>query len=118
MSVTKLGINYISPLILLLFVFIIISSFFWIAAPQANAGAFLCTDLSCQSEEACLSLVFCCVGGGDECPKCFWTGSACLNSPPPIPTLNQWGTIIMAGVLGLFAVVGIFAMRRRSSVKS
>jgi hypothetical protein len=34
----------------------------------------------------------------------------------PIPTLNQWGMIITAGVLGLFAVIALFVMRRRRTV--
>jgi hypothetical protein len=36
----------------------------------------------------------------------------------PIPTLNQWGMIVMTGVLGLFAFIAIIAMRRRSAVTS
>ncbi len=31
----------------------------------------------------------------------------------PIPTLNEYGMIITAGVLGLLAVIGLFVMRRR-----
>jgi hypothetical protein len=31
----------------------------------------------------------------------------------PIPTLNEWGMIITAGVLGLLAVIGLFVIRRR-----
>jgi len=31
----------------------------------------------------------------------------------PIPTLNEYGMIITAGVLGLLAVIGLFVIRRR-----
>ncbi|MCH8014571.1 MAG: LPXTG cell wall anchor domain-containing protein [Candidatus Dadabacteria bacterium] len=30
-----------------------------------------------------------------------------------IPTLNEYGMIITAGMLGLLAVIGLFVMRRR-----
>jgi hypothetical protein len=33
--------------------------------------------------------------------------------PSPIPTLNEYGMIITAGVLGLLAVIGLFVIRRR-----
>jgi hypothetical protein len=36
----------------------------------------------------------------------------------PIPTLNQWGKIITIAVIGLFALIGLIIMRRRSGVKS
>jgi hypothetical protein len=43
----------------------------------------------------------------------------CEAPPPPqIPTLNQWGKIITIAVVGLFAVIGLFAMRRRNAVTS
>lgn len=44
-------------------------------------------------------------------------GNSCV-SPPPIPTLNQWGKIITMVVIGLFALIGVFAMRRRKAVTS
>ncbi len=31
----------------------------------------------------------------------------------PIPTLNEWGMITTAGVLGLLAVIGLFVIRRK-----
>jgi len=34
----------------------------------------------------------------------------------PIPTLNEYGMIITAGVLGLLAVIGLFVTRRRKVV--
>jgi len=34
----------------------------------------------------------------------------------PIPTLNEWGMIITAAVLGLLAVIGLFVIRRRKAV--
>jgi len=34
----------------------------------------------------------------------------------PIPTLNEYGMIITAGVLGLLAVIGLFVIRRRKAV--
>ncbi len=38
----------------------------------------------------------------------------CPEGPPTtIPTLNEYGMIITAGVLGLLAVIGLFVMRRR-----
>jgi len=40
----------------------------------------------------------------------------CQGLPPlpeAIPTLNEWGMITTAGVLGLLAVIGLFVMRRR-----
>jgi len=33
----------------------------------------------------------------------------------PIPTLNEYGMIITAGVLGLLAVIGLFVIRRRKA---
>jgi len=33
----------------------------------------------------------------------------------PIPTLNEWGMITTAGVLGLLAVIGLFVIRRRKA---
>jgi len=76
--------NYISPVIILLFSFIIIS-FFWIAVPYANAGGNgagnPCDDSSCQSEEDCTDEEDCCEGG--NCPgNCFWDGRNCLDDPP------------------------------------
>jgi hypothetical protein len=35
------------------------------------------------------------------------------GQPTPIPTLNEYGMIITAGVLGLLAVIGLFVIRRR-----
>ena len=35
--------------------------------------------------------------------------------PSPIPTLNEYGMIITAGVLGLLAVIGLFVIRRRKA---
>ncbi len=47
----------------------------------------------------------------------------CTPPPPPppsittpIPTLNEYGMIITAGVLGLLAVIGLFIMRTRRTV--
>ncbi len=43
----------------------------------------------------------------------------CFEQPqtsPPIPTISQWGMIIMVGVLGLSAVIGLFVMRTRRTV--
>ncbi len=37
----------------------------------------------------------------------------CQGLPAPIPTLNEWGMITTAGVLGLLAVIGLFVIRRR-----
>ncbi len=39
----------------------------------------------------------------------------CGQLPTPIPTLNEWGMITTAGVLGLLAVIGLFVMRRRKA---
>ncbi len=57
-------------------------------------------------------------GGGGSC------GSElhlyCFEQPQPIPrvipTISQWGMIIMVGVLGLSAVIGLFVMRTRRTV--
>lgn len=65
-----------------------------------------------------------CISGDRFCEffpnrECVLTGvdnlGACVP-PPQIPTLNQWGLFIMAGMLGLFAVTGLITMRRRSAV--
>ncbi len=41
----------------------------------------------------------------------------CPEGPPtPIPTLNEYGMIITAGVLGLLVVIGLFVMRTRRTV--
>jgi hypothetical protein len=60
--------------------------------------------------------------GSQSSPVCDGSneGVSCTCPTPPsaIPTLNQWGMIIMAGVLGLFAVIGLFVMRRGSVVKA
>jgi len=43
----------------------------------------------------------------------------CQGLPPlpeAIPTLNEWGMITTAGVLGLLAVIGLFVMRTRRTV--
>ena len=45
--------------------------------------------------------------------------SVCGNircTPAAVPTLNHWGMMITAGVLGLFAVIGLFVMRTRRRV--
>lgn len=43
--------------------------------------------------------------------------STCSPPEPPItttiPTLSEWGIVIMAGVLALFGILGLFVMRRR-----
>jgi len=39
----------------------------------------------------------------------------CQGLPAPIPTLNEYGMIITAGVLGLLAVIGLFVMRRKKA---
>jgi IPTL-CTERM motif len=49
----------------------------------------------------------------------IWFDTSCSEVPQctrQIPTLSEWGIIIMAGVLGLFAVLGIFPMRRGRAV--
>lgn len=47
--------------------------------------------------------------------------STCSPPEPPItttiPTLNEWGMVIMAGVLALFGIIGLFVMRGRSELK-
>ena len=57
------------------------------------------------------------VSGGPQY-ECFDVD--CRPTPPiitpPIPTLNEWGMIITAGVLGLLAVIGLFVMRTRRTV--
>ncbi|MCH7951078.1 MAG: hypothetical protein IH875_11505 [Candidatus Dadabacteria bacterium] len=40
----------------------------------------------------------------------------CQVLPASIPTLNEYGMIITAGVLGLLAVIGLFVMRTRRTV--
>lgn len=49
---------------------------------------------------------------------CIFTGEDSIGAcvpPPQIPTINQWGKIITIAVIGLFALIGIFAMRRRTA---
>ncbi len=58
----------------------------------------------------------------ENCQAEFFPGVPCTESgvceppppPPQIPTLNQWGTFIMAGFLGL---IGIFFARRRFGLR-
>lgn len=48
-------------------------------------------------------------------------GIALLRSPSPIiiiPSYNQWGRIIIVGVLGLFGIICLLVMKRRSVVKN
>jgi len=74
--------NYISPVIILLFSFIIIS-FFWIAVPYANAGnGMLCDDPVCRENSEECNSPLCCVSG--ECPNgaCFWDGNTCCDQNP------------------------------------
>jgi hypothetical protein len=55
---------------------------------SVSGSPFICSDITCQ-----------------ETP-----------TPAPIPTINQWGMIIVAVVLGLLAVTALFVMRRVRTV--
>lgn len=66
-------------------------------------------DAECFDEEG--PVIQCRCGSSEDEITCTFINNC---NPPQIPTLSQWGKIIMSGVIGLFAVIGIFAMRRRS----
>lgn len=104
---------------------LMISGLFLFSTPQealsgSDPGPPPCCDVpdqrSCFSgvDEESYELGF----GGDFYPDRPCVGEEGGNAAcvAPIPTLNQWGKITTIAVIGLFAVIGIFAMRRRNAV--
>lgn len=80
---------------------------------------FAQTPVCADSLGDCNTLLMGTVCESDDAVQCVDALSPCTCiSPPQIPTLNEWGTIIIAGMLGLFAVIGLIAMRRGSVVKA
>ena len=102
----------------------LIAGFFLLSTPEAGVcgiGTVCCrleiTDLSgrCRldANECATPFEGTVCESGLECTR----GNPCECPPPPIPTLNQWGMIIMVGLLGLFALIALRIMRRRNEVK-
>lgn len=82
------------------------------ALPPSEPGCCEIATQNCADTtlENCTGTFF----PGGTCPG----GVVCEPGPPPpppsIPTLNQWGMIIMAGFLGL---IGIFFITRKFALK-
>ena len=104
-------------------VFLLLTCVFLLSAPEtgytqdgsscciANLGPG-CDDQACQ-DAVCAADDFCCNTSWDE--KCAvraqeLCGNLCIGVFNTVPTLNEWGLIALAGVLGLFSLV---AIRRR-----
>jgi cysteine-rich repeat protein len=85
-----------------------------------------CDDSDCAGDPACAPAeVEDCSDGIDndgdglvDCddPNCS-EDSACRPRPAPIPTIGQWGMIIMAGMLGLFSIIVLVGNRRSGVAK-
>lgn len=89
-----------------------------LALVYAGSGNFYYSDLDFNFWNVDTSGVESFIGAMDHPSKGLAFDCGVLTPPTPIPTLNEWGKIITMVVIGLFAVIGIFAMRRRSTVSS
>jgi len=114
--------------ILVFIISFLIAGFFLLPTPVFG-GAPGPLDFCCTmgSERLCIDeqRIESCQGrGGTVCPAApgcveFEDPCQCQEEAGPtavIPTLNEWGMIIMAGGLGLFAVIALFVMRRMRTV--
>lgn len=110
--------------ILVFVVWYCIVGFFLITPIQVSTSAlagFVCCQLpSHENHEVCASSTGNCEEtlGGTICGNipdlsCTFEEQPC-SCTPQIPTFNQWGKIITIAVIGLFAVVALIIIRRRS----
>ena len=113
--------------ILVFIISFLIAGFFVLSTPESGISQPLPGTVCCDFPEdnppnsSCApSPILCQALKGIVCESgltCTINEPCTCPPPPPIPSLNQWGMVIMAAVLGLFAVIGLFVMRRSGVAK-